>query len=161
VADRELAAKPGKDDKAKSEAREKKATFDQTMDWVRHYKNHGVALQTGKVGVDLAVEMAKLRNQTKLEQTALRQVQGRTVLDVGGVWIDDGFTGKQTLVVIKAQSDAYFRILERHASMRDVYRLGNHLVWITPNGSALVIDTSDGKEKLGDEEIDKLFVASK
>jgi hypothetical protein len=34
-------------------------------------------------------------------------------------------------------------------------------VWITPSGTALVIDTTDGKEKLADAEIDKLFVAPK
>ncbi len=32
---------------------------------------------------------------------------------------------------------------------------------MTPNGTALVIDTNDGKEKLSDAEIDKLFVAKK
>jgi Ca-activated chloride channel family protein len=45
--------------------------------------------------------------------------------------------------------------------MKDVYRLGNHLVWVTPSGTALVIDASDGKDKLSDEEINKLFVATK
>ena len=42
--------------------------------------------------------------------------------------------------------------------MKEVFKLGNHLVWITPNRTALVVDTNDGKEKLTDEEIDKLFV---
>ena len=35
-------------------------------------------------------------------------------------------------VTVKAQSDAYFRILEKHPEMKDVFRLGNHVVWITP-----------------------------
>jgi hypothetical protein len=34
-------------------------------------------------------------------------------------------------------------------------------VWVTPSGTALVIDTTDGAEKLSDEEIAKLFVAKK
>ena len=63
--------------------------------------------------------------------------------------------------MVKAQSDAYFRILELQPQMKDVYRLGNHLVWVAPNGTALVIDTSEGKEKLDDTEIHKLFVAKK
>ena len=57
-------------------------------------------------------------------------------------------------VSVKAQSDAYFRILEKHPEMKDVFRLGNHLVWISPSGTALVIDQNDGKEKLTDAEID-------
>ena len=45
--------------------------------------------------------------------------------------------------------------------MKDVYRLGNHLVWMAPNGTALVIDTTEGKTKLDDKEINSLFVAQK
>ncbi len=40
-------------------------------------------------------------------------------------------------------------------------RLGNYLVWVAPSGTALVIDTAEGKDKLSDDEVDKLFVAKK
>ena len=49
-------------------------------------------------------------------------------------------------------------MLERHAKLREVFQLGNHLVWVTPNNTALIIDTSTGKEELSDKEIDELFV---
>ena len=45
--------------------------------------------------------------------------------------------------------------------MKDVFRLGNHVVWVAPSGTALIVDVNDGKEKLGDGEIDALFVAAK
>jgi Ca-activated chloride channel family protein len=77
------------------------------------------------------------------------------------VWIDEKFQAKMPTLVVKALSEAYFRILELQPQMKDVYRLGNHLVWVTPSGTALVIDASDGKDKLSDEEINKLFVATK
>jgi hypothetical protein len=32
---------------------------------------------------------------------------------------------------------------------------------VAPSGTALVIDAANGKEKLSDDEIDKLFVAKK
>jgi Ca-activated chloride channel family protein len=41
--------------------------------------------------------------------------------------------------------------------MKEVFRLGNHLVWITPNGTGLVIDTTDGTDQMTDREIDALF----
>ena len=85
----------------------------------------------------------------------------RNCLEVGGVWIDEGFDAKMPTVAVKAMSDAYFRMLERKPEMKEVFQLGNHLVWVTPSGTALVIDTSAGSEKLSDEEIDKLFVAKK
>ncbi len=114
--------------------------------------------QTGKLGVDLAEAGKDLRDQAKLTMTANRMVNGRNCVEIGGLWIDDKFEAKQQLVVVKAQSEAYFRILEKQPQMKDVYRLGNYVVWTAPNGQALVIDVNDGKEKLDDKEIDALFV---
>ena len=91
----------------------------------------------------------------------MRNVNGRNCLEIGGVWIDEGYAREMKTVVVKAQSDAYFRILEKNAKMKDVYRLGNYLVYVTPSKVALIVDANDGKETLADEEIDKLFVAAK
>jgi Ca-activated chloride channel family protein len=114
-------------------------------------------VQTGKLGVDLSLQTDKLRRQSRLTPSAVRRVGDRRCLDVGGVWIDEGFDIKIALVTVKAMSKAYFRILERHPAIRDVFRLGNHLVWVTPSGTALVIDTSDGRETMTDADIDRLF----
>jgi Ca-activated chloride channel family protein len=58
---------------------------------------------------------------------------------------------------VKAQSNAYFRILEKHPEMKDVFRLGNYVVWMSPSGTALVLDQNGGKEELTDAEIGELF----
>jgi Ca-activated chloride channel family protein len=113
--------------------------------------------QVGKVGVDVAVCANNLRTQDRLTQTANRYVQGRNCLEVGGLWIDEGFTAAMKTVVVKAQSDAYFKILESKPEMKDVFRLGNHLVFVTPSQTALVIDANDGKDKLTDDEVAALF----
>ena len=118
-------------------------------------------IQAGKLGVDLSELMSSLRNKSRLERTASRNVLGRNCLDIGGVWIDEGFDPKLPVVTVKAQSNAYFRILERHAEVKDVFQLGNYVIWVTPSGTVLAIDANNGKEKLSDEEIDKLFVAKK
>jgi Ca-activated chloride channel family protein len=118
-------------------------------------------VQAGKLGVDLSVQMECLRNQSRMQYTALRRVGNRNCLEVGGVWIDEEFKPKTPTVVVKAQSNAYFRILEKKPEVKDVFRLGNHLVWLTPSGTALVIDTADGKDELSDKDIDKLFVVKK
>src|SRR5207248_383623 len=81
-------------------------------------------------------------------------VAGRNCLEVGGVWIDDGFEASMATVVVKAQSPAYFRLLERQPRVKDLYRLGNHLLWVTPSRQALVVDTTEGKSELTDAEID-------
>jgi Ca-activated chloride channel family protein len=140
-------------------AAEKLRTYDAAQQALARHKRDEV--QAGKLGVDLAVQMNNLRNQSQVEFTALRQVNGRNCLEVGGVWIDDGFTPKTPYVTVKAQSEAYFRILELHPKVKDVFRLGNYLVWMTPSGTALIVDAGDGKEKLSDDDINKLFVAKK
>ena len=63
-----------------------------------------------------------------------------------------------TTVSVKAMSKAYFRILELHPQVREVFQLGNHLVWVTPSGTALIIDQNDGREEIPDAEIARLFV---
>jgi Ca-activated chloride channel family protein len=141
------------------EAKARKANLDDTNKALAAGDREKV--QAGRSGVDLAVYNCNLRNQTRLEQSAQRNANGRNCVEVGGVWIDEKFDAKTPTLVVKAQSDAYFRILELQPQMKDVYRLGNHLVWMAPNGTALVIDTSEGKEKLDDADINKLFVAKK
>ncbi|HEV3084389.1 MAG TPA: VIT domain-containing protein [Gemmataceae bacterium] len=141
------------------EAGAKKRAYDEAHHFFLQRDKEKV--QGGQLGVDLSVDANNLRNQSRLTQTALRQVAGRNCLEYGGVWIDEDFDAKMPSVVVKAQSAAYFRILERQPQVKEVFKLGNQLVWVTPNRTALVIDTNDGKDKLTDEEIDKLFVAKK
>jgi Ca-activated chloride channel family protein len=118
-------------------------------------------VQEGKVGVELSCDSNNLRCQTVLTQSAVRRVGASNCLEVGGVWIDEGFDPKMKTVTVKAQSKAYFRILERHPGVRQVYQLGNHLVWVTPSNTALVIDASNGSSEMNDADIDRLFVAAK
>jgi Ca-activated chloride channel family protein len=140
------------------QAREKKQAYDAAR---RALKAGTVSkLHSDKLGVELSVRMQDLKNQSLLRQTALRKAAGRNLLEVGGVWIDEGFEARMPVVTVRAMSEAYFRILERHPQVREVFRLGNHLVWVTPSGTALVIDTATGKERLPDAEIDRLFRGS-
>jgi Ca-activated chloride channel homolog len=117
-------------------------------------------VQQGKLGVDFAVQNNALRCQDRLVNTASRYVQNRNCVEVGGAWIDDGFNSKMETVTIKAMSKAYFTILERHPLVRDVYQLGNYVIWVTPSGKALIIDRNAGQEEMPAADIDRLFTAA-
>jgi Ca-activated chloride channel family protein len=119
------------------------------------------AVQEGKLGVDLSCEYGNLRNQTKLTQTAVQRCYTTNCVELGGVWIDERFDAKMPMLTVKAMSKAYFRLLELHPKMVEVFRLGNHLVWVAPNGTALVIDANHGTETLRDGAIERLFIAKK
>jgi len=133
---------------------EQKQTWD---DANARFKGGKYGYQTGRLGVNLAEASKNLRNQDRVALTANRQVQGRNCLEIGGVWIDDAYKADTKTVTVKAQSQAYFDILEKHPEMKDVFRLGNFVVWISPSGTALVIDQTTGADKLTDAEIASLF----
>jgi Ca-activated chloride channel family protein len=164
LADEELRkAGDGKGDKdvdrLLGEAKARKDAYDQASAAFRRGAYH--ATQAEKLGVDLSIQTANLRNQCRLEYTAQKNVQGRNCVEMAGVWIDEKFDPKLKAVTVKAQSNAYFRMLERQPKVKDVFLLGNYVVWVTPSGDVLVIDGKHGKEELSDKEIDALFVAKK
>lgn len=138
---------------------EQKKTFDSANFAFRGADKQ--AYQGGKLGVDLSLSANGLREQQRVSLTANRQAAGRNCLEVNGIWIDEQFKADMKTVVVKAQSEAYFRILEKNPSIKDVYRLGNQLVWVAPSNTALVVDINEGKEKLEDAEIDALFAVAK
>jgi Ca-activated chloride channel family protein len=115
--------------------------------------------QIGVQGVNYAHCTNSLKCQTQLKANAIQRVASRNCMEFGGVWIDEGYTPKTKTVSVKAQSDAYFQILAKQPQMKDVFKLGNHVLWIAPNGTALVIDSEDGKDKITDREIDMLFAS--
>jgi Ca-activated chloride channel family protein len=151
------AARDGEDRRVLAEAMDKKFAFDEAK--LALGRRAQLQVQAGKLGVDFAIEANNLKVQSRLTATAQRKIAGRTCLEIGGVWIDDGYDAKMPTLSVKAQSPAYFRILERQPGMRELFRLGNYLLWVTPNGTALVVDTTQGKEDLTDAEIDALFGA--
>jgi Ca-activated chloride channel family protein len=163
--DRRLGGLPASDSKAlpellgDQEAKQRKEAFDRARSVLAARRQQEA--QSGKLGVDLSVAGNNLRYQCNLTQTASQCVADRNVLEIGGVWIDEGFDPKMPVCEVKAMSDAYFRLLEKQPKLKDVFKLGNHLVWVTPNQTALVIDTGDGKEQLTDAEIEGLFSVKK
>jgi len=120
-------------------------------------RNH-MNLDAGKLAVDNSVRLRDLREQTRMNRSATRYANDRLCLEIGGLWIDEGYEARMPTIAIKAMSKAYFRILERQPRMRDVFRMGNYVVWVAPSGTALIVDQNNGREELSDAEIDQLFV---
>ncbi len=118
-----------------------------------------VTAQTGTEGVNLALRLKELRTGDRPAEAKTRRIAGRTCVECNGTWADQGFRANMPIVKVKALSEGYFRLLELHPELKEVFALGTKVVWVTPSGTALVIDPGNGKEQLGDEEIAKLFTA--
>lgn len=104
-------------------------------------------MQSGELGVNLSVEVDKLRRQTLLARSDQRQACGHDFQLMAGIWLDRAFQEKAPTITVKAQSDAYFRILEQYPEANEVLRLGNQLVWVTPSEIALVIATGMARRR--------------
>jgi Ca-activated chloride channel homolog len=116
--------------------------------------------QTGTEGVNLALQLDSLKSAERVSATGTRQIAGRTIAQFNGVWTDLGLTPEMKAVKVKVMSDAYFLLLKKHPELKEVFQLGNRIVWVTPSGTVLVVG-DDGSDKMSDDEIDKLFVAKK
>lgn len=152
-----VAGAPGAEQLKK--AMDAKGALDRAKDALR--RNDQKAVQGGKMGVDLSVQNQSFRDQTFVSETAIRQISGRSMIEVGGVWIDEGFQKSMPSITIQAQSDAYFRLLEKKPQLRKLFSLGNYLIWVTPGNIALVIDTQEGKSTISDQEIEQMFAPNK
>lgn len=140
-------------------AMDAKGALDRAKDALR--RNDQNAVQGGKMGVDLSVQNQSFRDQTTVSETAIKQISGRSMIEVGGVWIDEGFQKSMPTMIVQAQSDAYFRLLEKQPQLRKLFGLGNYLIWVTPGNTALVIDTQEGKKTISDQEIEQMFATNK
>ena len=152
-----VAGAPGAEQLKK--AMDAKGDLDRAKDALRRRDQN--AVQGGKMGVDLSVQNQNFRDQTTVSETAIKQISGRSMIEVGGVWIDEGFLKTMPTMVIQAQSDAYFRLLEKQPHLRKLFGLGNYLIWVTPGNTALVIDTQEGKNTISDKEIEQMFAPNK
>ena len=152
-----VAGAPGAEQLKK--AMDAKGDLDRAKDALRRRDQN--AVQGGKMGVDLSVQNQNFRDQTTVSETAIKQISGRSMIEVGGVWIDEGFLKTMPTMVIQAQSDAYFRLLEKQPQLRKLFGLGNYLIWVTPGNTALVIDTQEGKNTISDHEIEQMFAPNK
>ena len=152
-----IAGAPGAEQLKK--AMDAKGDLDRAKDALRRKDQN--AVQGGKMGVDLSVQNQSFRDQTTVSETAIKQISGRSMIEVGGVWIDEGFQKSMPTMIIQAQSDAYFRLLEKQPQLRKLFGLGNYLIWVTPGNTALVIDTQEGKNMISDKEIEQMFAPNK
>ncbi len=114
--------------------------------------------QSGKIGVDLAINSQILNNQNRLNATKTTQtILGRHLLNFGDVWVDEDYESKMKSTTVKAQSDAYFLLLKLHPELKTLFKLGNRLVFILPNREVLMIDTVSGMETIKEEQVQNWF----
>lgn len=113
----------------------------------------------GKLGVDLAVTLDGLRNSATAGEKKTCSAAGRKCREVNGVWVDEAYDAKTPAVRVKAFGEAYFALLAKEPRLSEAFKLGVRVVWVTPSGTALVIDPDEGKATMTAGEVEALFRA--
>ena len=116
---------------------------------------------SGKDAVDLAERVAELKTGTRPESAATeRTVAGRRFRKVGGAWVDQTFKSSMTTLRLRALGKAYFQLLAEHPELSAIFALGTRITWVSPSGTALVID-KQGQDNPSEAVLHHLFERQK
>jgi Ca-activated chloride channel homolog len=116
---------------------------------------------SGKEAIDLAQGLADLKLGSRAETSATqRVVAGRRFRKVGEAWVDQGLKPTTPTLRLRILGKAYFRILSTHPELSPIFALGNRITWVSPSGTALIID-NQGQDEVADATLDRLFAHPK
>ena len=116
---------------------------------------------SGKAAIDLAQGLAELKMGARAEtSTTQRTVAGRRFRKVGEAWVDQAFKPTTPTLRLRFLGKGYFRILAHHPDLSPILALGNRVTWVSPSGTALVID-NQGQDEVTDATLDRLFARPK
>lgn len=116
-----------------------------------------LSYDTGKEAVDTAEKLRGLKDGDRVSSaSAVKKFGSQTFLLWNGVWVDKDYDAKAPQQTIQAMGDAYFRILELYPQAKEVFALGDRIVWTLPSGTTLIVDGT-GADKLDDDAIKALF----
>jgi hypothetical protein len=112
---------------------------------------------SGKEAIDLAQRVADLKTGARAEtSTRERTIAGRRFRKIGEAWVDQTFKSSMATLHLRVFSKAYFRLLAAHPELSAIFALGNRVTWVTPSGTALVID-KQGQDDAAEATLDQIF----
>ena len=112
--------------------------------------------ETGEEAVAAATSIADLKRAERPQGLRVKKVGERAFEYWAGFWIDRAYKESLATVEVKYLSDAYFKLLERDADLKEAFALGESVLVVLKSGKAVLIG-QDGKEDLTDKELGELF----
>ena len=132
---------------------------------VKAERSHGgpviPSAPAGKEAIDLAQRLSDLKTGGRAEESnAMKTVAGQRFRKVGAAWVDERFKPSGPTLKLRVLGAAYFRLLACHPEVKAVLALGERVTWVSPSGTALIIDKL-GQAEVPDAVLDRLFAAPK
>lgn len=106
---------------------------------------------SGQHAVEYATQLGRLKKANEAVSAA-RTIGGKTFLHVDGIWIDETVTPDVKPVELKYLGSAYFKLLELRPELKEIFALGEHVLWVSPTGQAIFI-TTEGRDEVPEEEL--------
>lgn len=115
----------------------------------------GLGQTSGRQAVDFAERLDKLKRASDAA-TAARTVDGVRYMNVDGVWVDERVKEGAQIVAVQYLGAAYFKMLELHPELKNLFALGEHVLFLTPSGQAVLI-AAEGKDEIPEAELRAWF----
>ena len=118
--------------------------------------------ESGRSAVELAQQLRQLKDASQLRgRTAriVKRVGGKTFVWWHGIWVDRNYRDTCKQVRIQYLGETYLKVLAARPAWKSILALGENLVVVCPNGTALVIGGKEDKP-LSDAEVAALFVST-
>ena len=122
----------------------------------------GLKQHSGKDAVTASEVLQSLKAQEVADSDEASRITGRaTALGRAfvwqkGVWTDSQWKAGNEPLKVKYLSDAYFKLLEKDADLKEVFALGENILVVLKSGKSILI-SAEGKEDLTDAELAGLF----
>ena len=105
----------------------------------------------------MAQRVADLKTGSRAEASeVVRRIAGHHFQKVGDAWVDQQYKPSDPTVRLRVFGTAYFRLLAAHAEIKAILALGERVTWVSPSGTALIID-KQAPDDVPDAVLDRLF----
>jgi Ca-activated chloride channel family protein len=163
-ADRDRAAEKKAQDKLDAWAKEPPAPQAADEEQRKEHNEAAKALaggfkqKDGKSAVDTAGYLRRLKESERSGEglAVFRRAAGTRFFQYRDLWVDERFEAAHAVTSVQFGSAAYFRIVELHPELLEIFKLSTSIVVVTSKGRALVVSAA-GEKELSDAKIAELF----
>ncbi len=104
---------------------------------------------SGKQAIDLAEQVAAFKSSNSGLARDVRTIAGRRFRKAGNYWVDQTYKPRTPIVHIRFLGKAYFALAAEHHELGPILALGREIIWVSPSGKALMIDTQGDDDMPG------------
>lgn len=117
----------------------------------------GLEKSEGADAVAIAKQIRKYKEASAVERnnapaSAVRHLKGKIFYRINGIWTDRSFDEKLKTRRLTYASDKYFEFLKQHPELSKFFALGEQVIIVLEDGSAVIVEQETNKAKEAEAE---------